>query len=127
MMAAALLVVKATLILVVALAKRVDAVLRDDRPRTQLRTRTVAAAALAALLVTAAIKPRRPAAAQLDGAARPLTKEVAWSRNADAHLRILAALAKGIGETAGLLQPVNSAVRPVAAARLAGQVRITPH
>ena len=99
------------------LATRVDAVLRDDRPRTQLRTRTVAAATLAALLVTAAIAPWRPAAARLDGAARPLTEEVAWSRNADAHLRILAAFAKGIGETVGLLQPVNSAARPVAAAQ----------
>jgi uncharacterized protein (TIGR03435 family) len=52
--------------------KALNTVLRDDRPRTQLRTRIVAAAPLAALLVTAAIAPWRAAAAQLDGAARPV-------------------------------------------------------
>ncbi|MGH9241921.1 MAG: TIGR03435 family protein [Vicinamibacterales bacterium] len=61
------------------------------------------------------LRPGQQVSTSLTHAARPLAEEVAWSRNADAHLRLLAAFAKGIGETAGLLQPVNSAVRPVAA------------
>jgi uncharacterized protein (TIGR03435 family) len=50
------------------LAKRVDAVLNHERPRTQLRSRTVAATTIAAVLITAAIAPWRPAAAQSGGA-----------------------------------------------------------
>jgi uncharacterized protein (TIGR03435 family) len=50
------------------LAKRVDAVLNHARPRTQLRTWTVAATTIATLLVSAAIAPWRPAAAQSGGA-----------------------------------------------------------
>ncbi len=46
------------------LAKRVDAVLNQKRPRTQLRPAAVAATSIAALLITAAIAPWRPAAAQ---------------------------------------------------------------
>ena len=46
------------------LAKRVDAVLSHQRLRTPLRSRTVAATTIAALLITAGIAPWRPAAAQ---------------------------------------------------------------
>lgn len=49
------------------LAKRVDAVLNDKRPRTQLRTMTVAAAAITALVVTATIAPWHPITAQTGG------------------------------------------------------------
>ena len=49
------------------LAKRVDAVLNHQRPRTQLRTVGVAVTSMAALLVTVAIAPWRPAAAQSAG------------------------------------------------------------
>ena len=49
------------------LAKRVDAVLNHKRPRTQLRTRTVAATTIAALLITVGMAPWRPAAAQSGG------------------------------------------------------------
>ena len=40
-------------------------------------------------------------------AARPLSAEVAWSRNSDAYRTILAAFAKGIAETAGPLTPLT--------------------
>jgi uncharacterized protein (TIGR03435 family) len=46
------------------LSKRVDAVLNRKRPRTQLRPAAVATTSIAALLITAAIAPWRPAAAQ---------------------------------------------------------------
>src|SRR4029453_12330578 len=41
--------------------------------------------------------------------ARPLTEAIAWSRNADRHLAILAVFAKGIATTAGALTPLNEA------------------
>jgi uncharacterized protein (TIGR03435 family) len=49
------------------LAKRVDAVLNDTRPRTRLRRMTAAAAAVAVLTLTAAIAPWQPIAAQTGG------------------------------------------------------------
>src|SRR4030095_36532 len=41
--------------------------------------------------------------------ARPLPEAIAWSRNADRHLAILAVFAKGIATTAGALTPLNEA------------------
>ena len=49
------------------LAKRVNAVLNQERPRTQLRPGTVAVTSIAALLITAAIAPWQPSAAQSRG------------------------------------------------------------
>jgi uncharacterized protein (TIGR03435 family) len=43
---------------------------------------------------------------------RPLRDEIAWSRNADAHLRILDSFMKGMVATAGPLAPVRDQSRP---------------
>jgi uncharacterized protein (TIGR03435 family) len=40
-------------------------------------------------------------------ATRPLRDDIAWSRHADAHLKILAAFTNGIAQTAGALSPVS--------------------
>src|SRR6185436_510717 len=42
-------------------------------------------------------------------AARPVKEEIAWSRQADAHLAILAAFAKGMANTYGPLRPLANA------------------
>ena len=44
-------------------------------------------------------------------AARPVKEEIAWSRQADAHLAILAAFEKGMAATAGPLSPFGGYVR----------------
>ena len=45
--------------------------------------------------------------------ARPVTQQIAWSRQADAHRAILAAFAKGMADTAGSLRPLaNTSVPP---------------
>jgi uncharacterized protein (TIGR03435 family) len=38
---------------------------------------------------------------------RPLVEDIMWSRNRDAHLRVLASFQKGITNTAGLLERLN--------------------
>jgi hypothetical protein len=50
-------------------------------------------------------------------ARRPLTEDITWSRNADAHLAILDSFMKGIAQTAGTLAPVAT---PGQAARADG-------
>jgi uncharacterized protein (TIGR03435 family) len=49
-------------------------------------------------------------------APRPVKEEIAWSRQADAHLAILAAFTKGMAETSGPLTPLSKTSGSVQAA-----------
>jgi hypothetical protein len=53
-------------------------------------------------------------------ARRPLTEDITWSRNANAHLAILDSFNKGMAQTTGTLAPVAT---PGRAAAAAGQSR----
>jgi uncharacterized protein (TIGR03435 family) len=55
--------------------------------------------------------------------ARPLREEIAWSRNAPAHLAILDSFMRGMAQTAGPLEPLPKAPR---AAQGAGGVATSP-
>jgi uncharacterized protein (TIGR03435 family) len=68
------------------------------------------------------LRPGEQVATSPTIARRPLTEDIAWSRNANAHLAILDSFKKGIAQTAGTLAPVTT---PGQAAALGGQVAST--
>jgi uncharacterized protein (TIGR03435 family) len=54
------------------------------------------------------LRPGEQVATSPTIARRPLTEDITWSRNANAHLAILDSFMKGIAQTAGTLAPVAS-------------------
>ena len=72
------------------LAKRVNALLNHERPRTQLRVVSVAVTSIVVLLVTAAIAPWRPVAAQSGGSVEdvlPIPVALTGSRFEDVSIQ----------------------------------------
>jgi uncharacterized protein (TIGR03435 family) len=55
------------------------------------------------------LRPGEQVATSPTVAQRPLTEEITWSRNADAHLAILESFRRGIAQTTGALSPVAPA------------------
>ena len=65
------------------------------------------------------LRPGEQVATSPTMARRPITEEILWSRNADAHLAILESFTKGMAQTAGTLAPV-AAQSPAVASPPAG-------
>jgi len=55
------------------------------------------------------LRPGQQVTTSVTLAPRPLIEGIAWSRNADPYRRILESFARGMAQTAGQLQPLNSA------------------
>ena len=61
------------------------------------------------------LKPGEQVATSPTLARRPMQDDLAWSRNAPAHLAILASFQKGVADTAGRLEPLHAVSRAQAA------------